>query len=335
MADAGSTTLVQREEVMAGELAIVLSGGGAKGAFQVGVLEELIVNRGVKVDIAVGTSTGSIQALAVAQDDIPQLINFWTSLKKNSDIYEKRPLGVASALLGSKSIYKATGLKKLLKDAADDARLRSTGKKLRLGVVNLGTGVFRTIDETVPGIHNWVYASCAMPVFFEPLKTRAADGTEEQWVDGGVRDVTPLSSAMELNPRGIIVVRASPKPVPGKVRTFGDLIQIGLRAVGILQQEVSINDLANATLINDMIAARGALYRALEAQNLPADQAAAVLNLLDVQLAKYRFVPNVVIEPEKEHLDTLEFDPAKIAEAMAAGRAAVGKMWLSIKALLT
>ena len=319
---------------MAGELAIVLSGGGAKGAFQVGVLEELIVNRGVKVDIAVGTSTGSIQALAVAQDEIPQLVKFWSSLKKNSDIYEKRPLGVASALLGSKSIYKANGLRKLLKNAADDARLRATGKKLRLGVVNLGTGVFRTIDETVPGIDNWVYASCAMPVFFEPLKTRAADGTEEQWVDGGVRDVTPLSSAMELGPRGIIVVRASPKPVPGKVRTFGDLIQIGLRAVGILQQEVSINDLANATLINDMIAARGALFRALEALNLPADKAAAVLNLLDVQLAKYRFVPNVVIEPEKEYLDTLEFDPAKIAEAMAAGRAAVGKMWLSIKPLL-
>ncbi|MFL6722758.1 MAG: patatin-like phospholipase family protein, partial [Sphingomicrobium sp.] len=97
---------------MAGELAIVLSGGGAKGAFQVGVLDELITNRGVKIDIAVGTSTGSIQALAVAQDDIPKLVQTWSRLRKSSDIYEKRPLGVASALLGSKSIYKASGLKR-------------------------------------------------------------------------------------------------------------------------------------------------------------------------------------------------------------------------------
>jgi NTE family protein len=320
---------------MAGELAIVLSGGGAKGAFQVGVLDELITNRGVKVDIAVGTSTGSIQALAVAQDDIPRLVEFWSSLKKNSDIYVKRPLGVASALLGSKSIYDARGLKKLLKDAADDHRLRSTGKKLRLGVVNLGTGIFRTIDESVPGIHNWVYASCAMPVFFEPLKTKAADGTEEQWVDGGVRDVTPLDSAMELNPRGIIVVRASPKPEPGRVRTYGDLIQIGLRAVGILQSEVSMNDLANATLINDMIAARGAQFRALEALGISGQQAASVLRPLDVQLARYRFVPNVVIEPEMEYLDTLEFDSSKIANAMEAGRSAVTRMWDSIEPLLT
>ena len=320
---------------MAGELAIVLSGGGAKGAFQVGVLEELIVNRGVQVDIAVGTSTGSIQALAVAQDDIPKLVQFWSSLRKNSDIYVKRPLGVASALLGSKSIYKANGLKQLLEEAADDERLRSTGKKLRLGVVNLGTGLFRTIDETVPGIHNWVYASCAMPVFFEPLKTRAADGTEEQWVDGGVRDVTPLGSAMELNPRGIIVVRASPKPQPGRVQTYEDLIKIGLRAVGILQSEVSMNDLANATLINDMIAVRGAQFRALEDLNLPADKAAAVMRPLDLELAKYRFVPNCVIEPDREHIDTLEFDPAKIAQAMAAGRATVGQMWESLEPLLT
>lgn len=320
---------------MAGELAIVLSGGGAKGAFQVGVLDELIVGRGVKVDIAVGTSTGSIQALAVAQDDIPRLVQLWSGLRKNSDIYVKRPLGVASALLGSKSIYKASGLKQLLEEAADDDKLRSTGKKLRLGVVNLGTGVFRTIDENVPGIHNWVYASCAMPVFFEPLKTRAADGTEEQWVDGGVRDVTPLGSAMELNPRGIIVVRASPKPEPGEARTYGDLIQIGLRAVGILQSEVSMNDLANATLINDMIAARGAQYRALEALGISGQQAASVLRPLDLQLAKYRFVPNVVIEPEKEYLDTLEFDAVKIAEAMEAGRDAVGRMWEAIEPLLT
>ena len=82
---------------MAGELAIVLSGGGAKGAFQVGVLDELITNRGVKIDIAVGTSTGSIQALAVAQDDIPKLVQIWSNLQEQRHL-QKRPLGVASAL---------------------------------------------------------------------------------------------------------------------------------------------------------------------------------------------------------------------------------------------
>src|SRR3546814_20819844 len=81
-------------------------------------------------------------------------------------------------------------------------------------------------------------------LFVDPLRTRGRDGTGEQWVDGGVRDVTPLSSALEMNPRGVIAVRASPAPQPGPVRTFPNLIKIGLRAVDILQSEVSANDLS-------------------------------------------------------------------------------------------
>ena len=47
---------------VAGALALVLSGGGSKGAFQVGFMEELILNRGVDIGIFGGVSTGSIQA---------------------------------------------------------------------------------------------------------------------------------------------------------------------------------------------------------------------------------------------------------------------------------
>ena len=316
---------------MAGELAIVLSGGGAKGAFQVGVLDELITNRGVKVDIAVGTSTGSIQALAVAQDDIPKLLDLWLGITKNSDIYVKKPLGVVGGIIGADSIYDAKGLRKLLKLNANDAKLQSTGKKLRLGVVNLGTGEFRSIDERVPGIHNWVYASCAMPVFFDPLKT--SDGA--QWVDGGVRDVTPLGTALELNPRGVIVVRAGAKAIPATPKSYDNLIEIGLRAVDILQKEVSANDLATAALINDLIAAREAQLRALKAANVDPANQTAILRPLDVKLAEYRFAPIRIIEPDKDYLDTLKFEPTKIRAAIEAGRQAVDREWHAIEPLLT
>lgn len=316
---------------MAGELAVVLSGGGAKGAFQVGVLDELINNRGVKIDIAVGTSTGSIQALAVAQDDIPKLLQLWLGIQRNSDIYVKKPLGIVGGIIGADSIYDAKGLRRLLKQNADDNKLQATGKKLRLGVVNLGTGEFRPIHESVPGIHNWVYASCAMPVFFDPLKT--SDGA--QWVDGGVRDVTPLGTALELNPRGVIVVRAGAKARPAAPKKYGNLIEIGLRAVDILQKEVSANDLANAALINDLIAAREAQLRALQAANVDPAEQTAILRPLDVKLAEYRFAPIRIIEPDRDYLDTLQFDPAKIREAIDAGRQAVDREWQAIEPLLT
>ena len=320
---------------MPGDLAIVLSGGGAKGAFQVGVVHELVVNRGVRLDIVAGVSTGAIQALGVAQDDVPGLLDRWLGIRGNGDIYKERPLGIAGGILGEDAIYDTAPLRRMLKGFADDRKLRASGRKLRLGVVNLGTGDYRSIDESVPGIHNWVYASSAMPVFFDPLKTTAADGTEEQWVDGGVRNVTPLDDALELNPRGVIVVRASPPPRPGAVRIFPNLIKIGLRAVDILQSEVSANDTKNAALINDIIAAREAQARALQSAGVSGGAAARILRPLDLQISRYRFAPIRIIEPDQEVSETLEFNPAKIRKAIDAGRAAVEREWKALEPLLS
>lgn len=314
---------------MAGKLAIVLSGGGAKGAFQVGALDALVNGHGVRPAIVVGTSTGAIQALGVAQNDVTGLLNVWSGLKGNRDIYKERA-GVLSAFLGEKAMYDASPLRRLLKAFADPVKLAAAGIEMRLGVVSLQSGEFRTIDQSVANIHNWVYASCAMPVFFDPLQT----SDKQQWVDGGVRDVTPLGAALELNPSGVLVIRASPVSKPTSTKHFGGMIPIGLRSVNLLQSEVSRNDLANTSLINDMLAAREQMFTGLEAAGISATEATRLLLPLDKQLANYRFAQVRVIEPEVEFSDTLEFDPAKIAKAIAAGRAAVDQLWPSLQALV-
>ncbi len=319
---------------MAGKLALVLSGGGAKGAFQVGVLDELITNRGVKVDIVVGVSTGALQALGVAQGDVPGMLAEWLKIRRDSDVYRRRPLGALGGFLGGDAIYNARPLRETLERFADEEKLKATGIKLLVGVANLGTGQFRTIDEQVKGIHNWVYASCAMPVFFDPLETMGADGVKQQWVDGGVRDVTPLGTALDAGAGAVIVVRASPQPRPGPVRTFPNLIKIGLRAVDILQAEVSANDTATADLINGLIAARAAQAKALQDAGIEATQAALILRPLDDQISKYHFAPIMVIEPEVEYSETLEFDPAKIRAAIAAGRKAAADRFAEIDRIL-
>ena len=86
--------------------------------------------------------------------------------------------------------------------------------------------------------------------------------------------MTPLSAVLDMNPRGVIALRASPAPRPGAVRTFPNPIKIGLRAVDILQSEVSANNLADAALINDLIAARAAQLRALQSEGIGGAQAA-------------------------------------------------------------
>ena len=221
-------------------------------------------------------------------------------------------------------------MRKLLKNFANPAKLAASSVNLQLGVVNLQSGEFRTIDKSAPYIHDWVYASCAMPVFFDPLETT----DKQQWVDGGVKEVTPLGAAMELNPSNILVIRASPVSKLATAKKYGGLIPIGLRSVNILQAEVSRNDLANTGLINDLIAARKAMLAQLLATGMSGAAASKLLLPLDTQIAKYRFVPVKVIEPTEDFSDTLEFDPAKIARAVNAGRAMVNDNWAEIEAFI-
>lgn len=319
---------------MAGRLAIVLSGGGAKGAFQVGVLDELIVQRGVQVDIFAGVSTGAIQALGGAQDDVPGLLAAWLALRDNRDVYTPRG-GIVGGLLGNDSLYDARPIRARIKAFADETRLRASGKRLLLGVVSLTSGTYRTVAENAPGIADWVYASSAMPVFFSPLRTRAADGAEEQWVDGGVRNVTPLDSALEQRPRAVLVVLASPMTTaPAAGRNYGDLVAVALRSVSILQSEVFAGDTANASLINDLLAAREQQEIALTRAGLSLEARSQILAPLDGALVKYRFAPIRIIAPDVEVAETLEFDPANIRRGIDAGRRAVAAQWSSLQSVL-
>jgi NTE family protein len=320
---------------MAGGLAVVLSGGGAKGAFQVGVLDELVTKRGVSFETWAGVSTGAIQALGGAMNDIPGLVAHWQSIKGDKDIYTENA-SILGGLLGADSLHDTKPLRKRLSAYADEAKLKATGKKLLLGVVSLQSGEFRVVDERTKGIADWVYASCAMPVYFKPLKTRdATSGEEEQWVDGGVRDVTPLKAAMEQSPRAILVIRASAPPSgKKKEKLYKSLIKVGLRATAIQQSEVSKNDIENAGLINDLLAARDKQAKALAAAGLDPAGIEKAMKPLDKTLADYRIVPVMVIEPTENFTDTLEFSPAGIAKSIEAGQKLASKNWPDIRKFL-
>ena len=319
---------------MAGELAIVLSGGGAKGAFQVGVLDALIQDKKVNFNIAVGTSTGAIQAAAVAQDDIPRLIQFWTSIKKPDDIYRKRGGTLLSIITGQPSLYTTTPLKALLRQSIDEQKIKTSGKRLRIGIVNLTNGEFRTVGENASNLADWVYASCAMPFVFPPQDSRDVLGNDEQWVDGGVRDVTPLDAALNERPRAVLVVRASAPAGPKVPKKYESLVSIGLRAVDILQNEVSINDLKNVNLINQLLNSRDRVHLELKAVGLTDPQIAKAMLSLETAISQFRLIPVKVIEPPQNLYDTLDFKPELIAQGIQMGRNLVDDRWAELEQFL-
>ena len=60
----------RRQPEVAPKIAVVLSGGGNRGAAQVGMLRAL-VEAGIRPDVVVGTSVGSLNGAALARDPSP------------------------------------------------------------------------------------------------------------------------------------------------------------------------------------------------------------------------------------------------------------------------
>src|SRR2546423_4888105 len=98
-----------------------------------------------------------------------------------------------------------------------------------------------------------------MPFVFPPQDSRDALGNDEQWVDRGARDVTPLDTALNERPRAVLVVLASAPAGLKAPKRYASLVSIGLRAVDILQNEVSTNDLKHVSLINQPFNSRDRL----------------------------------------------------------------------------
>ena len=318
---------------MAGGLGLALSGGGAHGAFQVGVLDELITRRGVDFESVVGTSTGAIQAAAVAQNSVDELLAFWEGITGPDDVYRWRGGPLWAIITGKDSIYSTGPLQQLLRSGYKDERIRATGKNLRLAVVNITTGELVIVGENTDNIADWVYASSAQPPFFPPWVTRNGQGLEEQWVDGGVKDVTPYDSILPLRPRAILVVRAE-GPLKSAPKPYDNVVEIGLRSVELITREVADSDLGSVELVNDILRAATAQEAKLVALGLTPAQVNEAMAPLRARIDQYALIPTMVLEPPGNLYETLEFIPHLIDENIARGRKMVRDRWSEIAAFL-
>src|SRR2546421_3430436 len=95
--------------------ALVLSGGGAKGSWQVGACQHLIVERGLWFDVIAGVSAGAVNAATLAQArdpdelaaELEHLRAVWLGLRGSRDVYRRRWLGALRTVLARRAgLYK-------------------------------------------------------------------------------------------------------------------------------------------------------------------------------------------------------------------------------------
>ncbi|MEO8485620.1 MAG: patatin-like phospholipase family protein [Betaproteobacteria bacterium] len=290
------------------ETALILSGGGARAAYQVGALRALakLTPRGrpLPFPILCGTSAGAINAatLAIHADDfrrgVARLIRWWRRVR-TADVYRADLATLsrhsmhwlADVLIGragpaeAASMLDSAPLGRLLRDAIDfsrvDARIRDGSlHALAINATSYSTGFAITFFAGATTAQPWrrmrregrraelgvdhLLASTAIPFVFPAV---AID--DDWYMDGSVRQSTPLSPALHLGARRVLVLavgqfagqRNAPTHHPGYpsfAQTAGHALStIFLDNLGAdLERLHQINRLASVTT-PDEIARRG------------------------------------------------------------------------------
>jgi NTE family protein len=213
-----------------GQVVLVLQGGGALGAYQVGVYQALH-DAGIEPDWVIGTSIGAINAALICGNEpahrVDRLHGFWDQVEqKGFGPIPLDPFGIAAmlgtmntvlrgipsfftpnlfALGGARaetsveqaSYYSTAPLRETLDELIDWQYLCDCRTRLTVGAVNVCTGQMRYFDtrEEPLGVDH-VMASGALPPAFGAVRIAG----EPYW-DGGIYSNTPIEAVLDDKPR--------------------------------------------------------------------------------------------------------------------------------------
>ncbi len=182
---------------------LVLGGGGMKGTAHVGVWKAL-EEAGIVPDAIVGCSIGSLIGASIAGGlGWRELAELARGLKKDHIVQVNRRAifmgGVREESVFDGATYRNWIARTLPLKHFADAQI-----PIRLNAVSLvhcsevwfGTGAD---EETSPA--DAVYASCAIPIYYPPLKLNG-----DVLVDGGVLDTLPIKAAFDWGAERVIAV---------------------------------------------------------------------------------------------------------------------------------
>jgi NTE family protein len=206
----------------------VLQGGGALGAYQVGVYQALH-EAGIEPDWVIGTSIGAINGALIAGNPpaqrLPRLDAFWASIEQHRGAELAAP-GLANAFanlitmahglptffspnpaawfghhfplgLETAAYYSTAPLRETLASMVDFGYLDGKRVRLTVGAVNVINGEMRYFDSRDERLClEHVMASGALPPAFPAVRV---DGVP-YW-DGGLYSNTPIEAVLDDNPR--------------------------------------------------------------------------------------------------------------------------------------
>ena len=205
--------------------ALILAGGGARGAFQIGVYKYLAERNWIP-DIICGTSVGAINAAGIGSGlDVPTLIRLWTTYNRRR-MYRLNLIPFLSYFLSGralKPLLDTRMMQGMVSDHVDFDHLKNNRTKVVISTVNVLTSLPCFFDNAQIRLEH-IMASGAMPVLFP---WQYIDGVPH-W-DGGTMANIPLQPALDFGADEIIIVLLSPvtqtpQAFPKNVRTALEIV---------------------------------------------------------------------------------------------------------------
>lgn len=191
-------------------IALVLSGGGAKGAWEAGVAMSLI-DAGVPIALVAGSSAGALNGAMIAAGRADRLDTLWRGLDRDKLYALRAPVLAAGFLPGwltllaldrAGSLFDASALRALIASTVELDRVRASPVRLVVTATDLErreTRVFDNRSLTVDAL----LAAAAVPGAFPAVEVDGA-----LLVDGGLTGRAPVIEALEAGApvRRVLVV---------------------------------------------------------------------------------------------------------------------------------
>jgi len=217
---------------------VVLEGGGARGAYQIGVYKALI-EEGIEVKGIAGTSVGALNGAILVQGDFDKAYEIWENIsysrviKASDEEIEKFKKGkldredILLLIQRLRGIIREGGLditplRNLLEEVLDEEKIRNSGKDFAIVTVSLSDlKPMELYIEDIPygKLIDYLMASAYLPVF----KREKIDG--KSFLDGGVYNNLPANLLIDKGYKDLIIIRTG---------SFGIVKKIGFTGLNVL-----------------------------------------------------------------------------------------------------
>jgi len=233
---------------MAKKVALVLSGGGAKGAFQCGAEKYAREVKGYHWDLIAGVSVGALNGAMLAMKKYERLFEIWNTIS-NDQVYTGgfNVISTIKILFGAKSFYGNEPLKIMLHQELEPDKIQVD---LRVGAVSLLSGEYVEFRGDDPNLAEAILSSTVMPIIWTPV-----DVSEQQrsMVDGGVRNISPIGDVLDAEPDEVVIINCSPQAADPLPEPPENIVKIGLRTLDIMLNELFTSDVREFVRINHLV----------------------------------------------------------------------------------